>query len=410
MSPTVARRIAALQKVANDQAATLAKISKRKAARRKKKDSEKQSRLLKRTGGGGVAPTAVRVRKIGEDGNEESDDESGRGNKGGEEEEDDAGGSAPPEIIRVTKKGNNGNEEESSVLEEDFYAAEEFMWQTKSEKVGKLRLRWNTNREEYARVKPVLIDVPEDTLRLIWTMYGKTPSVVSYIEKVASDNYLNKRVVEGFTTLKEYAEARGWAEEATDVQIPKLETKIGLKKTPPPSRQQDPSSLQNALGWVRGPGELAEAAVATAVTTKVPTPTPKRTKEAKTAAPTATTTIQPSPKTPPKRVKPSVTIEATPEKACSDPEKHKWEPQPGGAYVKSGRLGGLSCIGRCGRKFVSAKPVDDTARGKEFYPSAQHPAQLCRNCSRGMCFDCHLAIIDANPDGGRRNTRRRGAP
>ena len=226
-----------------------------------------------------------------------------------------------------------------------------------------------------------------------------------------------KIVVKGFVSLKKYAEERGWAEEATEVHVPQVEKKKGKLKSPPaprPPEVQDPISLQKALDWVRDKPvpELAKAAASTEVATtatKTPPPPPRTQAEA-TAAPTATTKTQQPPKTPPQRVKPSVTIETTPEKACADPEKHVWEPQTSGAYVKTGRLGGLSCIGACGRKFVDMKPQCERARAKEFQPSVHKPAQLCRTCSRGVCFDCHLSYTSVTTDGGRRYTRSRGDP
>ena len=384
MSPKVARKIAALEKKASDQAATLKKLSKKKAARRAKKDRHKQRRLLKKTGGSRVVVVAPRKRKVGACGNEVSEDS-------GEDDGDivvvETGGGG----VVTTKATIIGNDKEDTNEESDenSYEAEEFVWQHQSQKVGKFLIKWNTGRKEYTTVKPVLRDVPEETLSFIWRVYSKTPSVLAYIDKVAKENYKGRIVVKGYTSLKKYADEQGWAEEATEVQVPQVEKKIGVLKTPP--APQHPISVQKALDWVRRPW-MAEAK-------------PQEIEE--TAAPTATTDTTQPPRTPPHRVKPSATLETTPEKACAHPKNHVWEPQTSGAYVKSGRLGGLSCIGPCGRKFVAAKPCE-TARKEEFHPTIKEPAHLCKMCRRGMCCDCHVYFT--LKDGGRRNTRSRGDP
>ena len=83
------------------------------------------------------------------------------------------------------------------------------MWQHKSQKVGKFLIQWNTGLQEYATVKPVLRDLPEETLRFVWRVYGKTPSVVAYVGRVTQANYKGKIVVEGFTSLRKYTKKGG---------------------------------------------------------------------------------------------------------------------------------------------------------------------------------------------------------
>ena len=129
---------------------------------------------------------APRVRKIGADGNEKSnDDDSGREDDGYIVDETGGGGVAANKKMNETIIGKDEKEESNEESDENFYEVEEFVWQHKSQKVGKLFVTWNTGKQEYATVKPVLLDLPEDTLSFIWRVFSKTPSVIAYIDKVA---------------------------------------------------------------------------------------------------------------------------------------------------------------------------------------------------------------------------------